>query len=161
MVEIAPWRLNLQPASYNGATFHVEVQTRAGGRRIAMHEFPKRDTPYAEDMGRRARGFVVTGYIVGPNYETNRDILIEQLELEVNGQLILPTSQDQKIVVCDRYSITERRERGGYAEIEMFFLEAGEDPSTVVEQDTAATSNNTALSTTDAIKNSRDISILT
>lgn len=133
------WRLNLQPASFNGVTFHVEMQTRNGGRRIALHQFPKRDIPYSEDMGRQARAFMVHGYVVGPDFETQRDLLIEQLELETNGQLILPTSQDQKIVVCEHYSIIERRERGGYAELEMLFREAGEDPSTIISADTQST----------------------
>lgn len=142
------WKLDLQPASYNGAEFHVEVQTRNGGRRIAMHQFPKRDIPYAEDMGRSARGFILVGYVIGDDYEIQRDLLIEQLELEGNGQLILPTSFDQKIVVCDRYSVTERREQGGYAEISMGFSEAGIDPSTITSEDTQATVNSTANSVT-------------
>ena len=32
--------------------FYVEIASKSGGRRTAFHQFPKRDTPYAEDMGR-------------------------------------------------------------------------------------------------------------
>lgn len=140
---VAPWRLRLQPASFNGVRFHVEVQNRGSGRRVAMHEFPKKDVPYAEDMGRRFRTFSVMGYVVGPNYEFQRDLLIDQLELETNGILVLPTSNDQKIVLCDRYSITERRQQGGFAEIEMVFVEAGEDPSTLIGADSQSSVNDT------------------
>ncbi|MCA1457709.1 DNA circularization N-terminal domain-containing protein [Bradyrhizobium sp. BRP22] len=31
-------------------------------RRIVEHEFPKKELPYAEDMGRSAREFTVRGY---------------------------------------------------------------------------------------------------
>lgn len=142
------WKLNLQPATFNGVEFHVEVGNRTSGRRIAMHEFPKKDIPYAEDMGRRAKVFMVVGYLIGPDFQSQRDALIVELERETNGSLVLPTSFDEKIVVVDRYSITERRERGGYAEVEMVFVEAGQDPSTQVTSNTQATVKNTVGSIT-------------
>lgn len=163
------WKLQLQPASFNNVEFHVEVGTRAGGRRIAMHEFPKKDIPYAEDMGRRARQFTVVGYVIGPNFGTQRDALIVELDREINGTLVLPTSFDQKTVVCDRYSVTERREQGGYATLDMVFLEAGQDPSTQVADDTQAAVNNavssvtgspTFLDTTNTFINSNDVTSL-
>jgi prophage DNA circulation protein len=167
---VAPWKLDLQPASFNGAEFHVEMQSRSSGLRVAMHEFPKKQIPYGESMGRRARAFAIVGYVIGPNYEDERDALIEQLEIDHEGQLILPTSFDQKTVLCDRYSVTERRERGGYAEIEMLFLEAGQDPSIGTITDTSATTNNAADSVSgspsfndigDTFINSSDITALT
>jgi prophage DNA circulation protein len=141
---IPQWRLRLQPASYNGVQFHVDGSTRASGRRIALHEFPKRDTPYAEDMGRKAKRFSVVAYVIGPNYEDQRDALIAQLEAEGAGLLVLPTSTDQKKVVIDNYSVTERREQGGYATIEMTFIEAGQDPYDQVQADTQSQVTNSA-----------------
>lgn len=124
---IPPWRLRLQPASYNGVQFHVETGVRTGGRRIALHEFPKRDEPYAEDMGRRAKRFTVQAYVIGPDYEDQRDALISQFEREGSGRLVLPTSFDEKTVVVETYSVTENRQRGGYAEFSITFVEAGKD----------------------------------
>lgn len=147
---VPPWRLRLQPASFNGVEFHVEVGSRSSGRRNAPHEFPKKDIPYTEDMGRRARTFVIAGYVVGPDFESQRDALVAELERETNGTLVLPTSFDQKIVVCDRYSIVERRDRGGFAELEMVFIEAGQDPSTLVSLDTQSNVNNVVGSVTGA-----------
>ena len=121
---IAPWRLQLRPASFRGAGFHVEVGALAGGRRIALHEFPKRDTPYAEDMGRRARRFPVTGYIVDADYIPERDALIAALEAGGGGTLVHPTLGTFR-VVCDGFSAIERRDKGGYVEFEMTFVEAG------------------------------------
>jgi prophage DNA circulation protein len=162
---ISPWRMRLQPASYNGVLFHVDASARASGRRIALHEFPKRDIPYSEDMGRKAKRFTVAAYVIGPFFEDQRDALIEQFEAEGTGRLVLPTSTDEKLVVVDAYSITERRERGGYAEIEIHFIEAGQDISTVNLADTqsAVTSavNNavgpTVAGTIAAFLNSNDI----
>ncbi|MCJ2067749.1 DNA circularization N-terminal domain-containing protein [Methylobacterium sp. J-030] len=121
---IAPWRLQLRSASFRGVGFHVEVGALAGGRRIALHEFPKRDTPYAEDMGRRARRFPVTGYIVDEDYIPQRDALIAALEAGGGGTLVHPTLGTFR-VACDGFSAIERRDKGGYVEFEMTFVEAG------------------------------------
>ena len=120
---ISPWRERLQPASYNGAVFHVDTQARASGRRVALHEFPKRNVPYAEDMGRRARKFMVSGYVIGPDYTFARDDLIRALEGEGAGQLILPTEMqaDVLLVLVDQYSVSEQRQRGGTAQFDMSF----------------------------------------
>ena len=61
----APWRRKLVPASYAGVEFHVEHQALNSGRRVVLHEYPKRNIPYAEDMGRHAKRYNITGYILG------------------------------------------------------------------------------------------------
>jgi prophage DNA circulation protein len=127
--------------------FRVDVDAKAGGRRIAMHEFPKRDTPWAEDMGRRARRFAITAYIIfsplEPDFEARRDALEAQLDIEGAGQLVHPTRGTSRVVV-DTYSMTERRERGGIAEFDIVFLEAGQKISTNVGTDTQGEVNSSA-----------------
>ena len=121
---IAPWRARLQPARFRGATFHVDISARSGGRRLALHEYPKRDAPYPEDMGRKGRVFPVTVYLVGPDYQTDRDALIATLEAEGAGTLTLPTL-GTFTVKAGLYTINERREAGGYCEGEITFFEDG------------------------------------
>ncbi len=137
------WRERLVPASFRGAQFHVEVQARSGGRRLAPHEYPKRDDPYTEDMGRRGRAFSVTGYLIGPGFRGARDALIAALESEGAGQLRLPTGHAMQ-VLCSTYNAAERRERGGYVEIDMQFLEAGSQEPTRTSEDTQAKVKETA-----------------
>jgi hypothetical protein len=60
----SPWRLDLRIASFKNATFHCESNSRESGRRIVEHEFPKKELPYAEDMGHRAQLFVIRGYCI-------------------------------------------------------------------------------------------------
>src|ERR1035437_9927544 len=133
------WKLDLQPASYNGVMFHVDVNTRASGRRIANHEYPKRDTPYAEDMGSKSRRFTVTGSMIGSTSTDDRDALIYQFELTGPGQLVLPTGMQNigtGLVTIENYSVSERRERGGIATFEMMFLEFGVNTATINNPDT-------------------------
>jgi prophage DNA circulation protein len=145
MATIAPWRLKLRPASFKGVVFFVEVDAKAGGRRIALHEYPKRDIPYAEDMGRRAKRFAITAYVIGvqtrnvwTNYQDQRDLLINAIEAEGAGTLIRPTTAYDIEVVAEGYSVTERREKGGYAQFDITFIESGINIANLPQADTQA-----------------------
>lgn len=144
-----PWRAAMLPASFRGAEFKVEVSGQAGGRRNALHEFPKRDVPFAEDMGRKARHWPVTAYIIGPDYTAGRDALIEACEQEGPGTLVHPTLGTVQ-VNCDVYATQELRERGGICIFELGFVEAGSPASDAITADsqsqvgTAATNSDVA-----------------
>jgi prophage DNA circulation protein len=71
------WRTRMQPASFRGAGFLVEGHDGEVGRRLAVHEYPERDLPYAEDLGRKARVFKITGLVIGPDYMAQRDALLD------------------------------------------------------------------------------------
>jgi prophage DNA circulation protein len=122
------WRKWLQPASFRGIIFHVETGGVAGGRRVAQHEFPKRNVGFSEDMGRRIRRWPIQGYmIIGPfnlDYTQARNSLIVALEQDGPGTLVHPTLGQQQVMV-DTFSYTETREKGGYCQFEMVFVEAG------------------------------------
>ena len=129
----APWRLRLQPASYAGVVFHVEHQARSGGRRVVLHEYPKRDTPYAEDMGRSAFRYQMTGYLIGPSYHIRKKALMNALDNSEGGTLVDPYLAEPKKCICERYSVTESRERGGYCAFEMTFVELGSPGNTPMQ----------------------------
>jgi prophage DNA circulation protein len=141
-----PWRDKYQQASFRGAIFYTENDARNSGRRVALHQYPHRDTPYAEDLGRRAVVHPVTGYLIGPNYIGPRDQLINALEAEGPGQLIHPLLRPMQ-VICTNYTVTETRERGGYCTFEMSFVEAGSDGGSSPTQDTASAATQSANST--------------
>lgn len=133
-----PWRDKLLPASFRNAEFHVEAMSEDNGRRLVMHEFPKKNTPYAEDMGRRAYGYTVRGYIVAymrdtpsPLYQRDytlaRDALRAALDQGGGGRLQLP-SLPPVIVAVDRYRMTEEQRLGGYCTFDIQFAEQGEAP---------------------------------
>ena len=153
-----PWRKRLVVAQYAGARFHVEQQARQSGRRVALHEYPKRDKPYGEDMGRAAIRYQITGYVISElanNYDYQRDkhALIARLEGDEGGMLQIPgvlidsyqpnndhlnygNASGQLLFVCEGYAVTESRERGGYAVFEMRFVEAGAAANSLVAVNT-------------------------
>ena len=155
------WRETLQQASFRDAPFFVEVGIKLSGRRTVVHEFPKSDIPYAEDMGRRARAFTVTGYLIGPNFFSgtfsgDRDALEDALEDSQSqgpGTLILPTRGLTYQVTCVTYSMSERRIWGGYCECEMQFIEAGVAANSTASVSTTAQISNTSAAATSAATN--------
>jgi prophage DNA circulation protein len=126
------WRARLVPATFRSVEFKVEVRGRASGRRSITNEYPKRDTPSSEDMGRRARRYQITGYVVGPDYVFQRDDLIAAMEAEGSGLLILPTGEEA-MVTPGEYTVRESRRTGGMAEFDLNFNEAGEDGFDIVD----------------------------
>ena len=49
------WPQMLNQASFRGVPFAVYGGDARFGRRLALHEYPGRDKPYIEDMGRSTR----------------------------------------------------------------------------------------------------------
>jgi prophage DNA circulation protein len=135
-----PWRDELLPASFRGQMFHVETGSKESGRRIVVHEFPKRDIPYSEDMGQRTMEFSVRGYIItfpmdtgialySRDYRVARDALITALEQLGPAVLQLPTMKPF-MVVCPQYRWAEEERAGGFCVFDMTFVEYGVAPST-------------------------------
>lgn len=121
-----------------------------------------------EDMGRRIRRFTIAAYIVyspvlDPDIISNRDELIQELEAEGPGLLVLPTGLQNMIgapsgmVVVDHYSVTEHREKGGFIEFEIAFIEAGQGLTLAASINTQDAVNNAATSATTQFQNSSDI----
>jgi DNA circularisation protein N-terminus len=153
------WRRKLRLASFKGQPFYVEQQGRTSGRRTVVHQYPKRDLPYSEDMGREALHYAMTGYLLmAPNYvasdfygnggviegtrmPSNYDDARDNLETALlsggPGRLVDPYNPrlmvggygpigGAMLFMCEKYTITESRERGGYCVVEMSFVEYGQ-----------------------------------
>jgi prophage DNA circulation protein len=131
----ATWQLELVPASFKGVPFKVEEGGRSAGRRVAEFQIPKGNTPYAEDMGRAAKHWQITGYVIGDDYTSQRDALLDACDSDGPGILIHPSLGSMN-VMCGPASSHESRLRGGICIIEMLFIEAGHAPSAAVTDDT-------------------------
>ena len=151
------WRDNLQPASFRGVSFYVDDSDLGAGRRTARHDYPQRDLPYIEDMGRKAREYRVDGHIVGADYMTARDALLTACEQSGPGELVHPY-YGRLNVICGEVSIRESSRDGGMCTVSMAFTEAGEvaypsstdetQQATIDAADNALTAAKTALTDT-------------
>ncbi|MFS8930944.1 DNA circularization protein [Cupriavidus taiwanensis] len=118
------WRDELRPASFRGVAFETRGHELGGGRRLARHEYPQRDEPYLEDMGKKAREYKVMAFVIGPDYRTARDALLEALERPGSGELMHPFF-GRRSVVAGEFGLKESTEEGGMATFSLVFTEAG------------------------------------
>jgi len=114
----------LRPASWRGVPFFIDEAGGEVGRRYEMHEYPQRDTPWAEDLGRAQRRWSLAGYVLGAGYMGTRDRLIAACEQQGTGKLVHPYLGDLT-VVCDRFRYRERDGEGGMCRFDLSFAEAG------------------------------------
>lgn len=121
------WRDRLfSPASFRGAPFFVERHELSGGRRGQLHEYPGRDEPYWEDLGRKARSFRVEAYVIGADYDIDRNALLKAVEEPGAGTLVHPWL-GQHLVAVQSYQLSETKDRGRTAQISIDFVQAGEN----------------------------------
>lgn len=132
------WQTELRPASFRGVAFHVDTATLTAGRRLARHEYPQRDLPHMEDMGRKGREYKVEALLLGADYMSERDALLRAIETAGAGQLVHPYYGTLVVVVSGECQITESTQQGGLARITIPFLEAGQQQEPRSEVDTWA-----------------------
>jgi prophage DNA circulation protein len=112
--------------SFRGARFRVDSYQTETGRRADVREYPLRNIPNAEDLGRKARRFSFTAYVVGPFWEIQRDRLLNACEEDGPGRLVHPFHGEHR-VVCESCTVSETRASGmRYAAFELQFVEAGD-----------------------------------
>lgn len=121
------WQDQLQKASFRGVEFHVESDDAAFGRRVQLHEYPQRDKPFVEDMGRKAREIGLTAFLVGADYMAARDRLLAAVEQSGPGELVHPWYGRLTVSIKDDgCRVTHSRDEGGVCRIHLSFIESGE-----------------------------------
>ncbi|OYZ03504.1 MAG: hypothetical protein B7Y42_00565 [Polaromonas sp. 28-63-22] len=134
----------LVAGSFRGVTFRTVGAEIKVGRRNVVNEYPQRDVPYVDDLGRRARRFVVECHVIGENYLVERDALIGAFEAKGPGELIHPRYGSRRVSVDGDVSVKESPEQGGMARISVTFVEDGDNTfptaarNTVVQVEVAA-----------------------
>ncbi|CAL8476399.1 DNA circularization protein [Caballeronia sp. S22] len=120
------WKDKLQPATFRGVPFEVESDDGSFGRRTQVHEYPQRDKPYAEDLGRATREINVTAFLIGADYLDARDKLLEALETAGPGTLVHPWYGELKVSLKDPARMSHSIANGGMCTVQLSFVEAGE-----------------------------------
>lgn len=118
------WQKQLRTASFRGIRFNLTGVDTALGRRSQTHEFVRRDIPYTEDMGRKARQYSIDAFINGEDYLRDKQRLITACEAEGAGVLVHPYYGNIK-VFCTDCQVRESGRNGGVAEFKLSFVEAG------------------------------------
>lgn len=116
---------NLRPASFRGVPFQVDSTDMGAGRRTTLHEYPQRDKPWVEDLGRAAREVAFEAFVVGADYVDQANRLLAAIEEPGSGALIHPWFGTLTVSLKDLARVTFNRELG-YARFSLSFVESGE-----------------------------------
>lgn len=126
------WTDQLQPASFRGVPFAVSIAESGFGRRVAVHEYPYRDKPWVEDLGRATRKISIRGFLVsnskiygGGDVIAQRARLVGAAETAGPGTLVHPTLGRLTVSLLTIATI-EKTDDGRYFEVNIQFLETGE-----------------------------------
>lgn len=114
------WRDDLLPASFRGIKFLIEQATVPVGRKGQLHEYPQRDEPFFESLGKQSQVHKVSAFVIGDDCFERRDKLLEALEKEGPGELVHPWLGRMQVDVgeCD---LSHSRPEGGMARLELTF----------------------------------------
>lgn len=124
MAQCRDWLSTLWPASYKGVPFYFETDTEEGGLDQVVHEFPKSDKPFVEDMGEGARYFSGTAYVHGDDVDAREAAFKAALTAHGPGVLVLPL-QGPVLVHAMPFTRTHERDRLGYVAFEIKFVREG------------------------------------
>lgn len=119
------WKSQLRDASFKGYPIKWLSQEGQVGRRLAEHEFPQRDRPWVEDMGRIVRPFGFTAVCSGVDWLQDLNKLLAVIESPGPGELVHP--------LFGRMTVSARPARwamsfdaGGRVDVQLEFIEAGD-----------------------------------
>jgi prophage DNA circulation protein len=144
------WRDELQTASFRGAEFAVADAETLFGRRNVLHEYPLRDNPFTEDLGKKAREYTINAFVIGDDYTSARDALMSAIEDdETPGTLVHPTLGSMLVIPKD-CRVKFNNKEGGIEYFALTFVEAGSDALPSFGADTSFLSEATALTSIDS-----------
>jgi prophage DNA circulation protein len=137
---MADWRDSLLPGSIGGVSLFISEVKSAVGRRTTSRELPFRDTPAHEDLGRRARRFSVSGFVIGVDYIAQRDAVIAVFESKGPWLFVHPWWGELSIVLDEGSSldVAESDAEGGWARFSFSLVESGEADGAKITISTSA-----------------------
>lgn len=120
------WKDRLVDASFRGVPFKTEDESMGVGRRVETHEYPNRDKPYTEDLGKVTGRPVFSGYVIGEDCYDQRDRLIEALNKPGPGTLVHPAYGEMSVCVDGEIRVSTTSGEGRMVRFDLRFVEAGE-----------------------------------
>ena len=113
----------LRRASFRGVPFEVTSSNLSIGRRTQTFEYPQRDDPFTEDMGRSKRTIRITAFVVGYDYIARMKRLIAACEKPGSGRLIHPWLGSMEVTPTDLSAPVFESNRVAF--VSLTFVESG------------------------------------
>ena len=120
------YEATLIPASFRGVPFAVLDIGIGAGRRVAIHEYPFRDTPWAEDLGKGARRIAFSCFVIGDDADAQAADLLNACETKGPGMLVHPAYGAAMWQIDGDIEAIARWDKGRYVEFKLKFVEPGQ-----------------------------------
>jgi prophage DNA circulation protein len=114
----------LRPASFRKVPFMVDGTELETGRRVQINEYPQRDKPYSQDLGRATRRIEFDAFVIGEDYVEKANALLGAMEEYGSGALIHPWFGTLKVNVMNCRVVFDRGL--GHAIFSLSFVESGD-----------------------------------
>lgn len=111
-------------ASFRGISFFVEASDISAGRRVVTHQYPQRDEPFTEDLGRDARVYNLSAFVLGDDCIEQAQALRAAIEQPGPGTLVHPEFGELQVIAQPGGSMSfdQARRRVRFS---LSFVEAG------------------------------------
>lgn len=138
---------DLRPASFRGVAFSATDSSLTVGRRTKVFEYPQRDKPFVEDLGKSARTITLTAVFAGPDYIAGMAKLLEAMEAEGSGVLVHPMLGSMTVTPTAATKISYSANDLGLSTAQLEFTESGDYvfPSTATDTSLAVSTAAGAL----------------
>ncbi len=91
---------------------------------MALHQYPQQEEHWAEDLGQNAKSETLDVYVLGTNYDTQKDALLLALDKPGSGTLVHPYLGALDVQMGE-YTWTISSKQGGYCKITIEYSRAG------------------------------------
>lgn len=132
------WRDTLREASFRGVPFYYDGVSSRVGRRAIIHKYPGRDDAEVEDLGKDAGEFDIDAWVIGPDYQEQRDQLVAAFTKAGAGELVHPYWGNRRVAAAGKIRFTESTREGGMCRISIPVVEVGKQLTPSVTADTKA-----------------------
>jgi len=114
------WRDQLLPASFRGISFLIPQASVPIGMKGQLHEFPQRDEPYFEQLGKQSQVHRLVCWIIGDDCFERRDKFMEAIQTPGAGELVHPWLGRMQVKAGEG-ELTHDFKAGGMAAFEVTF----------------------------------------
>lgn len=114
------WRDDLLPASFRGISFLIPQTSVPVGLKGQLHEYPQRDEPFFEQLGKQAQVHTMTAWVIGDDCFERRDKLLEALQKPGPGELVHPWLGRMQVKVGD-CKLSHELTAGGMVSLDLTF----------------------------------------
>ena len=106
------WHDRQRQASFRGVPFQLQGEEHGAGRRKAVIEAPGRDDPFVQDLGRATEMVRLDAFVMGPDYDLQRDALLDALHRPGVGELVHPQYGNRQAVPTEVKVLWTNTEQG-------------------------------------------------